>query len=108
MSGIIENVQYDDLADKIVVQTIYDNTSVIEDNKQAQNDAPDVGRYKGNLCHVATIHEGDVIRLKNLGYDLLSIDPDESRRCLLYIQSNEPHLLAVPGRPFAKVRNTWL
>jgi hypothetical protein len=51
---------------------------------------------------------GDVQRLINMGYNLLSPDPEEVRRTLLYIQSNEPDLLTVNKKPFAKVRTRWL
>ncbi|MEN9839251.1 MAG: hypothetical protein RL177_730 [Bacteroidota bacterium] len=46
--------------------------------------------------------------MKNIGYNLLSPDADEVRRALLYIQSNEPLLLTVPGKPFASVRQKWV
>lgn len=104
---VLERTVYDERDNKMVTQTVYDNTAVLEANKRAQNDAPEFGRYKGDLCHVGRVHMGDVTRLKNIGYDLLSADPEEVRRTLLYIQSNEPHLLTVPGKPFAKVRPQW-
>lgn len=108
-SGIVEKQTYDQLEEKMVVETIYNNTDIIETNKRAQNDAPEIGRYMGKdrLIHVGSLHMGDIVRLKNLGYDLLAADPEEVRRALLYIQSNEPHLLTVPGKPFAKVRPKW-
>jgi hypothetical protein len=106
-NGIVEKHIYDERDEKMIVQTTYDNSTIIEANKQAQNDAPSIGRYKGNLVHVGRLHMGDIVRLKNLGYDVLAADPAEYRRALLYIQSNEPHLLTVPGKPFAKVRPKW-
>jgi hypothetical protein len=110
MSDIVQTSHYDEQSDKLIVRTRYDNTDVIEDNKRAQNDSPSIGRYMGGdrLIHVGSVHEGDIVRLKNLGYNLLSPDVDEVRRALLYIQSNEPHLLTVPGKPFAKVRSKWV
>lgn len=109
-AGIVEKQTYDELEEKMVVETIYDNTAIIEANKRAQNDAPEIGRYMGKdrLIHVGSLHMGDITRLKNHGYNLLSSDPAEVRRALLYIQSNEPHLLTVPGKPFAKVRPKWV
>lgn len=94
--------------EKVTVKTTYDNSDVIEANKVAKNAVSRGERYKGNLVRVGRIHEGDVIRLKNLGYDLLSPDPDEWKRVLLYIQQNEPHLLTVEGTPFAKKRAVWV
>lgn len=108
MPDLIERKTYDELEDKIVTETIYDNSEVLRVNAAERAEAPEVGRYKGNLAHVGRIHMGDVTRLANLGYDILSADPDEVRRALLYVQSNEPHLLTVPGKPFAKVRPKWV
>lgn len=109
-SGIIEKTTYDERDDKMIVETIYDNTAIIEANKAAQNDSPKIGSYMGRdrLVHVGSLHMGDIVRLQNLGYDVLANDPAEVRRALLYIQSNEPHLLTVPGKPFAKVRPKWV
>lgn len=65
-------------------------------------------KYKGDLVHAGRIHLGDVERLNNLGYNLLSSNPDEVRRALCYVQANEPHLLTLEGKPFARNRNTWV
>lgn len=104
---IVETRYYDEQEDKLTVKTSYDNSSVIASNLEAQKAAPEQGRYKGNLCHVGSLHLGDMVRLKNLGYDLFSPDPAEVRRALCYIQTNEPHLLTVPGKPFAMQRKKW-
>lgn len=106
--GIVESTFYDEEKEQIVTRTTYDNSDVLAANQSQRNQAPEFGRYKGNLVHVGRIDEGDVVRLKNMGYNLLSPDPEEYRRALLYIQSNEPNLLTVPGRPFAKVRPKWV
>ena len=107
IGDVIETTVYDERDDRMVVKTTYDNSAVIDANKEAQATATNFGRYSGNLVHVGRIHLGDVTRLKNLGYDILSSDPQEVRRALCYIQSNEPHLLTVPGKPFAMVRPKW-
>lgn len=108
MSDIREQVNYIESEDKLVIQTTYDNSALIEANKAAQNAAPEFGRYKGDMVKVGSLHEGDIVRLRNMGYDLLSPDPAEVRRALLYIQENEQFLLTVPGKPFARVRNKWV
>jgi hypothetical protein len=105
---IIEKSVFDDMSGKMIVQTTFDSSAVIEDNIAARNATPEFGKYKGNLVKVGSIHMGDITRLFNMGYDVLSADPEESRRALLYIQSNEPHLLTITGKPFAKVRSKWL
>jgi hypothetical protein len=107
--GILrQESRLDELANKMVVKTTYDNTDVLNVNKAERNDRIDGPQYKGNLVHAARIDMGDVQRLMNMGYNLLSPDPEEVRRALLYIQSNEPDLLTVNGKPFAKVRNRWV
>lgn len=105
---MIETAFYDEQADKLVVKTTYDNTGVLAANEAQRNLAAEFGRYKGNLVHVGRVDAGDVTRLKNMGYNLLSPDPEEYRRALMYIQSNEPNLLTVSGKPFAKVRPKWV
>lgn len=98
---------YDELEDRLIVKTVYDNSGVLEANKADRNDASEHGRYKGSMVHVARIDEGDVLRLHNMGYKLLSPDPEEYKRALLYIQTNEPWLLTKPGKPIAKKRAIW-
>jgi hypothetical protein len=102
-----KTTQHDQLAGKIVQTTTYDNSDVLKLNAAERNDRIDGAQFKGNLCHVARIDMGDIERLINLGYNLLSPDPDEVRRGLLYIQSNEPHLLTVNKKPFTKARCRW-
>lgn len=107
-AGIIERTHYDE-RDKVMVSKVtYDNTEILARNAIDRNAAPDQGRYKGNLVHVGRLHEGDIQRLKNMGYNLMSPDPAEVRRALLYVQSNEPALLTVPGKPFAATRAKWV
>lgn len=108
MTDLIETSSYDQLTDTLVVKTSFDNRGVMDANLAARNAAPEHGRYKGLMAHVGRIHLGDVVRLKNIGYDLLSSDPDQVKRALLYIQSNEKHLLTVPGNPIAKRKQTWV
>lgn len=106
-AGVVETTAFDERDGKMIVKTTYDNSAVLAENLRARNDAPEFGRYKGNLVKVGSIHMGDIVRLKNLGYDVLSADPAESRRALLYIQSNEPHLMTVPGTPIARAKTSW-
>ena len=107
MIDLVEKSFYDADSDKLIVKTSYDNRAVVALNQAQKNAAPETGRYKGNLVHVGRIHMGDVTRLKNMGYDLLSADPEEAKRALLYIQSNERAHLVVPGTPIAKKKTAW-
>lgn len=107
---MIETITVDEIEKKATVATVYDSSAVIRLNRRQRDAAPDIGRYRGKklLYHVARIHEGDVVRLKNMGYNLLTSDPDEKRRCLLYIQQNEPWLMTVPGKPIAGKKQAWV
>lgn len=107
MSDLKETSTYDELTDTLIVKTTYDNYAVIADNIMTKNLAPETGRYKGNLVKVGSIHLGDVVRLKNLGYNILSPDPDEVKRALLYIQAEEKSHLSVPGTPIGKKKQAW-
>jgi hypothetical protein len=109
MEDLKETSSYDELGNRIVVRTEYDNRAVLAANAAALQDMPEHGRYRGqSFAHVGRIHMGDVTRLKNLGYNLLSPDPDEVKRALLYIQSNERAMLTVPGTPIAKRKQQWV
>lgn len=107
MQDLIETSHYDEASDSLIVKTSYDSSLVIAENILTKNLQPETGRYKGNLVKVATIHLGDVTRLKNLGYNVLSPDPDEVKRALLYIQSEEKAHMVMPGTPIAKRKQSW-
>lgn len=95
--------------DKLVVRTVYDPTETIEANKEARAIAPKHRVSNGKLLtKVMEIDEGHIIALKNKGYNLLSPDPAEWKRALLYIQQNEPVWLTVNGKPIAEFRQRWV
>jgi hypothetical protein len=108
MEDLVRSSVFDDLSNKVVNRVTYDNSAVLELNKRERIERQGSGKYKGNLVHAARIHMGDIERLHNMGYKLLSPDQDEVRRALLYVQQNEPHLLTVDGNPFAKKRIQWV
>lgn len=107
----MEKIHYIEAEDKLVIENIYDPTATLAQNAADRAARPEHGRYRterpAQLVKVASIPEEHVIALKNLGYNLLSPDPDEARRALLYIQQNEPQWLTVDGTPFAKARQSW-
>ena len=109
MSDLIEAAIYDEMEDKMVIKTTYDNSGVIDENQKIKQETNHkaIQRYKGDMVHACRLHEGDVVRLKNMGYNILSPDKEEVRRALVYIQNNEPHLMLVNGKPFAKQRVKW-
>lgn len=107
--SIIETLIYDELEDRMIIKTTYDGSEVVDSNKRIKNavNAKSIQKYKGDMVHAARLHEGDVVRLKNMGYNILSPDKEEVRRALVYIQQNEPHLMLVHGKPFATQRVKW-
>jgi len=107
---IVETTHYDSLEDRLYKTETYDVNPVLEMNKAQRNAAPEIGKYRADgtgMIHVGRLHEGDVNRLFRMGYNVLSADPEERRRVLVYIQQNEPYLLTVNGKPFTKKRVKW-
>lgn len=107
--SIKETYHYDETEDRLTVSTSYDAQPVLDQNKRIKNynSSKAIQKYNGEMVHAASFHEGDVVRLINMGYNLLSPDPAEVRRALCYVQENESHLLLVHGKPFAKQRIKW-
>lgn len=105
----MEKYEYVEVEDKLVVTTTYDPTETIEANKEARALAPKHKISNGKLLtKVMDIDADHIVALKNLGYNLLSPDPDEWKRALLYIQANEPVWLTVNGKPIASFRQRWV
>jgi hypothetical protein len=105
----MEKMEYIDSEDKLVITTTYDPTETIEANKEARALAPKHHISNGKaLVKVMDIEAEHIVALKNMGYNLLSPDPDEWKRALLYIQANEPVWMTVNGRPIASFRQRWI
>lgn len=103
----MEKLHYIEDTGKLVTETIYDPSDVIEQNKRDRL-VNGTGKMSDNkLVHVARIHEDHITALRNMGYDLLSADKAESRRALCYIQESEPVWMTVEGKPFAMFRPKW-
>ena len=109
MDEIVETSTYDEIEDKLIVKKSYDAQPVIDSNTRIKNStsAKSIQKYKGDFVHAARMHKGDVDRLIGLGYNLLSPDPEEVNRALVYLQTNEPHLMVVHGKPFSKHKIKW-
>ena len=99
----------DDQEGTITVKSVYDAEPVLESNRIERNE---FRNYKsreiaGGLVKVATLHPGDIERLRNMGYNIMSHDRDEFKRALLFLQSEQKNLLTVEGKPFSKKTNSW-
>lgn len=110
MSEMKEKITFDRLENKVVTEYVQDVEPILEQNKFIRNCENETGRFKsGNsgLVHAVSISEVDVLRLKHMGYDLMSPDQDERRRALMYIQQNEKQWLVTNGKPFQRKRQVW-
>ena len=108
---VVVSKKLDELHNEVVVKTTYDNSAVLRANAAERMERAGLSKYRGRetagLMHVARIHMDDIERLRTLGYNLLSGDPDETRRALTYLQAEERAHLVVDGTPFAKHRPKW-
>lgn len=106
----MEKVHYIEAEDKLVIETIYDPSAVIEQNKAERNAGLKtvVGSKGQQLVKVASIDMDHIVALRNLGYDLLSPDPAEVKRALLYVQAMENDWMCVDGKPIAAKKQVWL
>lgn len=104
----MERTTYDELEDKVVVETIYDPTATIEQNAIDRANGPVMVGSKGQqMMRVASIPMEHLIKLEQMGYDILSSDPDERRRALTYIQQNEQVWMTTDKQVFARSRPKW-
>jgi hypothetical protein len=106
----MEKLTYIESEDKLVVETIYDPTEVIENNKAIRNSGERVylGSKGQRMLKVASIDMDHIVALRNMGYDLFSPDPCEVRRALLYVQAMENDWMLVDGKPIGEKHKKWV
>lgn len=104
----MEKRSYIESEDLLVVETIYDPTETLEQNAQDRANGPVMVGSKGQSLQLAARIDMDhLVALKKLGYDVMSADPDERRRALSYIQSEQSKWMTTDQKVFAPRRNTW-
>jgi hypothetical protein len=104
----MEKLHYIEDTDKLVVETIYDATDVIEENAAIRANGPVTFGSKGQQLVLAMrIPVEHVTALKNEGYDLFSADPDQRRRTLLYVQANQHKFLTTDKKMIAERKQIW-
>jgi hypothetical protein len=117
MSELKETWDYDEMEDTLTVHSRQDIEPYRDQNRAIRNASPEHGAYMGRehgLIYAASIPEGLVLQMRygqccpdGGTYDLLSEDPEESRRALLHAQSYHKDILVIHGKPFAKNRVIW-
>ena len=105
----MERMHYVEAEDKLVIETVYNPTAVIEENAAIRaSGAPLVVGSKGQeLVLAMRLPPEHVEALKNAGYDLFSPDRDEARRAMLYVQQNQQHFLTTDKKMIAQKRQSW-
>jgi hypothetical protein len=105
----MKKYHFDNIEQKLYEETIYDATDVVEANKALRNSGEKVtlGSKGQQMVLAARVDMDHVLALRNMGYDLLSPDPQEVRRALMYLQAEQNDFLTVEGKPFTMHRPKW-
>lgn len=104
----MEKISYIESEDKLVIETSYDATDAIETAAAARAEGKvTIGSKGQELTLAAVIPEEHIVALKNEGYDLLSPDPAEFRRALVYIQNNQQKFMATDKKVFSVHKPKW-
>jgi hypothetical protein len=98
----MKQYHYDQLEDKLVEETRYDPSELLDENAAIRASGPvKIGSKGQQMLLAARIDLDHITALKNMGYDLLSSDPAEVRRALCYVQAEQNKFLTVDGKPFS-------
>lgn len=106
----MERWHYIESEDKLVQETLYDPTPVIENNKELRNSGERfvIGSKGQQMVKVCSIDMDHIVALRNMGYNLMSPDPAEVKRALLYVQAHENAWMLVDGKPIADKHQKWV
>jgi hypothetical protein len=105
----MKQYHYDQLTDKLIEETIYDPSALIEENKaiRASGERITLGSKGQQMVLAARVDMDHVIALRNMGYDLLSSDPQEVKRALLFIQAEQNDWMTMDGKPISQRHQKW-
>ena len=104
----MERSTYIESEDKLVVETIYDaEPAMIEAAEARARGKVQIGSKGQELTLACVIPLEHIVALKNEGYNLLSPDPAEYRRALVYIQQNQQRFMATDKKVFSTVKPKW-
>jgi hypothetical protein len=108
LGASMEKLHYYEDTDTLVTETIYDATDVIEQNAAIRANAPvTIGSKGQRLVLAMSLPMEHIVALKNEGYDILSADPEEARRAMLYVQSNQQQFLTTAKKMIAERKQSW-
>lgn len=87
---------------KVAVQTVYDAEPALKEAEEARQMGDVLIGSKGQqMLKACVIPMDHITRVKEeSGYDLLSPDPEEWRKALLYIQQNHQRFMATDKKVF--------
>jgi hypothetical protein len=104
----MERSTYIESEDRLVVETIYDAEPALQEAEEArQRGKVTIGSKGQELTLACVIPLEHIVALKNEGYDLLSPDPAEWRRALVYIQQNQAKFMATDKKVFSVHKPKW-
>lgn len=102
-------MHFDESDDRLIIETIYDPEAVIEENAEIRASGPvKIGSKNNEMVLAMRIPLEHVEALRNLGYNLLSPDPAEVKRTLLYVQANQPKFLTTDKKMIAERKQVWV
>lgn len=95
--------------DRLVVETIYDAEPAMQEAEAARQQGDVLIGSKGQqLLKACVIPLEHILRVKEeSGYDLLSPNPDQWRRALVYIQQNHQKFMATDKKVFSVHKPKW-
>jgi len=104
----MERVTYIESEDRLVVETLYDAEPAMREAAWARAQGKvQIGSKGQELTLACVIPLEHITALKNEGYDLLSPDPAEHRRALVYIQQNQQRFMATDKKVFSVEKPKW-
>ena len=104
----MEKWSYIEAEDKLVCETFYDAEPALKEAAAAREAGKVQIGSKGQELTLACVIPADhITALRNIGYDLLSPDPAEYRRALVYIQQHQQLFMATDKKVFSTVKPKW-
>lgn len=97
--------------DRLVVKTTYDVEPAMKEAEEARQQGGVFMGSKGQqMLKAAVLPVEHIMRIKEeSGYDLLSPDPDQWRKALLYLQQNHQRFMATDKKVFTgKEAQKWV